>query len=127
MDKRKRADHYHVVTGLPGYLPNNTWPCETLREASDMALYEADSFREGGYHASFGKDSFGRVVGNKRDGYEVLRPCFTSATPPEDWFTWQTIRTEPCNETDCRCAGCGALLHEEYGCTKCSFEREEYD
>lgn len=131
MDKRKRADHYHVVTGLPGYLPNENWPCETLKEARDMALHEAASFREGGYHASFGKDGLGRVVGNKRDGYEVLRSLWHDGADGLGtgtvWHTWQSIRIEPCNEVDCRCAGCGALLHEDYGCTECTFEHEEHD
>ena len=120
MDKRKRADHYHVVTGLPGYLPNENWACETLAEAGNVALSEAKAFREGGYHSCWSKDSQGRVIGNKRGGYKVLR--FSLGELCE----WQTIRIEPCNEADCRCAGCGALLHE-YDCTECSYEHEEYD
>lgn len=118
MDRRKLADHYHVLTGLPGYLPNNNWPCETLAEAGDMALYEADSFREGGYCSTFGKDSLGRVVGNRRDGYEVLE---YGPGGPDEPCAWQTIRIEPCNEPDCRCLVCGALLYED-GCVECGAE-----
>lgn len=124
MDKRKHADHYHVVTGLPGYLPNNNWLCETLKEAGDMALYEADSFREAGYDGTY---TFGRVVGNRRDGYEVLRHSPSEPGEPTTNYVWQTIRIEPCNEEDCRCPNCGSLIHPDHGCAEGCFEREERD
>jgi len=57
IDRRKLANHYHVLTGLPGYMPANNYPCETLKEAGDVALYEANQFREAGYHRDFGKDA----------------------------------------------------------------------
>lgn len=106
-DKRKVANHYHVLVGLPGYMPASNCPCETLAEAGDMALYKANAFRESGYHRDWGKDALGFVTGNKRIGYDILRQ------PDGDesrQTLWQTITISPCDEADCRCVCCGTLL-----------------
>lgn len=125
-DKRKVANHYHVLVGLPGYMPNSNYPCETLKEAGDMALYEANEFRETGYRR-FGDlaDSQGKVVGNKHDGYVVLRPTLWSESDCK-WDVWQTITISPCDELDCRCSKCGTLFCEEdYMCQKCGIDRDD--
>lgn len=123
IDRRKSANHYHVLVGLPGYMPASNHPCETLKEAGDMAYWVAEEFRNSGYRR-FGDlaDSMGKVVGNKHNGYAVCRPTLW----PEQggkWDVWQTISISPCDELDCRCS-CGALFYEEdCMCEQCDKER----
>ena len=97
-------------------MANYNCPCRTLAEAGDMAYQEAEAFREAGYASCWGKDCQGKVVGNKREGYEVLRPSLWDS---HDWDTWQTISISPCWESDCQCAECGALLSEGWDCEEC--------
>lgn len=78
--------HYHVLIGLPGYMPDANFLCDTKGQAQDLALFEARAFREAGY----------KVTGNKGHGYDVLHgeeACFPNTT-------WQTIDVCPCQE-DC--------------------------
>lgn len=119
--KRK---HYHVLVGLPGYIPASNYPCETLKEAGDAALYEANQFREAGYSHAFGNDSLGYVAGSKRNGYEVLRREFDDfSLSGYRWEVWQTITISPCDEANCRCS-CGYLFgDEEWVCEQCNEER----
>lgn len=133
MDKRKVANHYHVLTGLPGltdsvesvtvlpidrrklanYMPATNHPCETLAEAGDVALWEAKQFRKAGYRLQPAECSLGKVVGNKHDGYKVLRPHIDVWLGYQYWLTWQTITISPCDEADCRCECCGTLIGED--------------
>ena len=118
-----KLKHYHVLVGLPGYMPNYNCPCRTLTEAGAVALQEARAFREAHYASYWGKYSLGRVVGSKYSGYEVLRPCRWTP-PPEhkrDWEVWQTIDIADCYEEECFCQQCGELLQEEEPCYVCGW------
>lgn len=108
---RKLANHYHVLVGFPGYVPNSNYPCETLKEAGDVAYATADTFRDDGH----------KVVGNKRNGYEVLRPRTRGLLVSHTigWNVWQTITIAHCNEADCRCVKCGTLLEVEDAACRC--------
>lgn len=101
-----KLKHYHVLVGLPGYIANSNYPCNTLKEAGNVAYGEAEAFRDAGYHRDW-EDSLGRVVGNKREGYEVLRYSL------DELIVWQTITISPCDMADCQCSKCGALFYEE--------------
>ena len=113
-----RLKHYHVLIGLPGYMANYNCPCRTLAEAGDVAYQEAEAFREAGYASCWGKGSLGKVVGNKREGYEVLRPSLWDS---HDWDTWQTIDIADCYEEECFCQQCGELLQEDEPCYVCGW------
>ena len=113
-----RLKHYHVLVGLPGYMPNSNYPCSTLAEAGDVAYEEAKAFREAGYATDWSKDCLGKVVGNKREGYEVLRRSLwhdgvDGLGTGYSWEVWQTITISPCDMADCQCPKCGALFYEE--------------
>jgi len=113
-----RLKHYHVLVGLPGYIANSNYPCSTLAEAGDMAYQEAESFREAGYHKDWGEDCLGKVVGNKREGYEVLRPSLWDS---HEWDVWQIISIADCYEEECFCQQCGQLLYDLEPCYVCGW------
>ena len=113
-----KLKHYHVLVGLPGYTSNYNCPCRTLAEAGDIAYGEAEAFREAGYASCWGKDCQGKVVGNKREGYEVLRPSLWDS---HEWDTWQTISIADCYEEECFCQQCGELLQEDEPCYVCGW------
>jgi hypothetical protein len=108
MDKRKHADHYHVNVGMPGYLPDNGYAVETLAEAGDLAYYEAENFRDAGYHSDC-DDHIGHVTGTKRRGYgyEVNRHQYLHDDGLT--FVYMTISISGCDETECRCPHCHTL------------------
>lgn len=66
--------HYHCLSEMYGYLPNENYPCKTKVEAQQIACDIAKERREEGL----------RVVGNKKGGwYEIgnseyieVVPCF---------------------------------------------------
>lgn len=107
MDKRKHADHYHVYVGMPGYLPNTMFACETLAEAGNIAYAEAQDYRDAGYHSDY-DDHIGHVTGNKHEGYEVNRHQYIH----EDsiTFVFMSISIGYCDEEDCRCPVCHELI-----------------
>lgn len=113
-----RLKHYHVLVGLPGYMPNSNYPCNTLAEAGDIAYAEAEAFREAGYASCWGKEQRGIVVGNKREGYEVLRPSLWDSHERD---VWQTISIVDCYEDECFCQQCGQLLYEDEPCYVCGW------
>ena len=113
-----RRKHYHVLVGLPGYMPNSNYPCSTLAEAGDMAYQEAESFREAGYHKDWGEDCLGFVTGNKRIGYDILRQQDNDESTQT---LWQTISIMDCYEQDCFCQQCGELLQEGEPCYVCGW------
>ena len=102
-----RRKHYHVLVGLPGYIANSNYPCSTWTEAGDIAYAEAEAFRDAGYHKDWGEDCLGKVVGSKRQGYEVLR--FSLG----ELIEWQTIKIVDCYEEECFCQQCSQLLTDE--------------
>lgn len=61
--------HYHVLVGMPGYMPESNTYCTTLTEARQCAKWEADIYRD-----DWGDDApVYRVTGNMHDGYDVYQ------------------------------------------------------
>lgn len=81
------AKRYVVYVGMPGYLPDSYYVCETLAEAFDYAKFERDEFRQLGY----------RVLGNIRKDWQyiVRRRLFGN-----EWLDYVTIQIECCELSD---------------------------
>jgi len=80
--------HYHVLVGMPGYMPETNEVYQTLRDARDAAQWHADTYRDDwdpGY----------KVTGNKRDGYEIMPRDASIYTLPT------TITIVECYEPEC--------------------------
>lgn len=80
-----RVPHWHVMQGIPGYLPDTNEVARTLTEARQYARQRAEWAREEEYI----------VRGNMRDGYEYLP---RDASP---YYIPRYISVEQCHEADC--------------------------
>lgn len=88
--KRK---HYHVLVGLPGYMPDSNDVCRTLAEAGNCAQWQADQYREDWDYEN--DCSYYLVTGNKWEGYEVNR------RDQSDYAMPILISINDCYEEDC--------------------------
>ena len=87
--------HYHVLVGLPGYIPNTNYPCDTLGQARLCAQEEKEAFLDSAAQGD-NEDKL-QVTGDiRRDwGYDVSRlGCYGREV-------WQTIAISECEEEDC--------------------------
>jgi len=85
--------HYHVLVGMPGYMPDNNDVCRTRGEAESSALYWANEYRND-WDSDTDK-SYYIVTGNKHDGYEVNR------RDQSDYALPTLIYITECTENDC--------------------------
>lgn len=86
--------HYHVLGGMPGYLPDMAYVCATLTEARALAAYEARLWRD-----EYDDDQpVYRVSGSaKRGYYDISRRDGTGA----DYYIEINECCEPiCSESD---------------------------
>jgi len=96
--RRKRYSvphlHYHVLIGVPGYMPVTNDVCKSRTEAECCALWYAKNFRK--CWDSYNDRAVYHVEGNKRDGYEIYCP---NGIRPED--VYMTIHITACSEEEC--------------------------
>ena len=90
---RTKRSHFHMLVGMPGYLPDTNYTCRTRSEAEWLALCEAKDFRS----AWDTENDWSTYIvdGNKHDGYEI---CVHDVQPME---VYMTIRVTECFEEDC--------------------------
>lgn len=94
--KRHRSvrPHFHMLVGMPGYMPDTNYTCRSRHRAEGLALSEARGFRS---DWDCDEDrSYYSAVGNMHDGYEVYR---RGDDPPRE--VYMTIRVTECFEGDC--------------------------
>jgi len=61
--------HFHMLVGMPGYMPDTNYTCRSRTRAEGLALHEAREFRNDWSRAN--NKPYYKVVGNMHDGYEV--------------------------------------------------------
>ena len=90
---RTKRSHFHMLVGMPGYMPDTNYTCRTRSEAEWLALCEAKDFRS----AWDTENDWSTYIvnGNKYDGYEI---CVHDVQPME---VWMTICVTECFEEDC--------------------------
>lgn len=79
--------HYHVLFGMPGYMPDSNLTYLTKKEAQQGAQFIADQFRDD-------PDGLYRIYGNKRDGYVIERKGTIYALP-------YLIEIVDCDQPEC--------------------------
>ena len=96
--RRKRhphkRPHFHMLIGMPGYMPNTNYTFRTRGEAEHCAHWEAQDYRDA--WDTFLDCAKYKVEGNMHDGYEIYR---RNAIHPEE--VYMTIRVTVCFEEDC--------------------------
>lgn len=88
-----KRPHFHMLVGMPGYMPDTNYTCRSRYRAEGLALSEARNFRSA-WDTELDCSTY-IVTGNMRDGYDV---CIREVQPPE---VWMTIRVTQCFEEDC--------------------------
>ena len=91
---RTKRSHFHMLVGMPGYMPDTNYVHRTRGDAEHGARWQAQDFRDqwnGFYDCAEYK-----VEGNKYNGYEIYR---RNAIHPEE--VHMTIRVTECFEEDC--------------------------
>ena len=91
---RTKRSHFHMLVGMPGYIPNTNYVCRSRSEAKGLALCEARGFRNDWDCEE--NHSYYKVDGNMHDGYDVYR---RNALHPEEVSL--TISVTECFEEDC--------------------------
>ena len=91
---RIKRTHFHMLVGMPGYMPDTNYTCRTRGEAEHLALWEVKNLRKG-WDIDNARSHYS-VSGNKHDGYDVYRRI---AMYPEE--VWMTISVTECFEDDC--------------------------
>lgn len=93
--------HYHVVSGISGYMPDSGGTCRTKREAENAAKWYADAWREDGF----------KVYGSARKGgYWIDRSKWTDwdgAVQECDHAISGYVEINVCYEDDCDLEGEG--------------------
>jgi len=84
----KRA-HYHVLAGVPGYMPDNNAMFLTKKDASNDAEWEKDCWLDAWPGA--------KASGNKREGYTIDR----SGGDPSSYTLPVYIDIVRCEDASC--------------------------
>lgn len=89
-----KRPHFHMLVGMPGYMPDTNYTHRTRADAEHGARWQAQVFRDG--WDSFHDCGEYKVEGDMHNGYEVYR---RNAIHPEE--VYMTIRVTECFEEDC--------------------------
>jgi hypothetical protein len=90
--------HYHVISGLCGYVPNTNETYETRKSAEAGARWWAETFRESNWDAA--PEYKKRITGSARAGWYDVGDC-------------EYIEVSACDMSECVCQDCGELLPGE--------------